>query len=323
MHELRRGAVVEHLGALVRQQTSCHAIGGRVGQREADALELHDRLAELLAFGGPGDGLVEQALHGADAAGGDVDALLDEPGVLPLAAAADLAGPAEYRALRDDAVEAVGRVPVREDVGEQRVVNDLDAGARQVDQKQRGQQVASVEDVGHHDQEVRMVAARDEPLLTADAKAALDALRDCLDARGIGAGVTLGDGVGIGTFAGQGRAQVRLDLLGRAERQHVVAAAHQPPEAVRNASELLVDDDVLHHLPALSAVLGGMVTSDQLELTGQPTDLRLYVVGHAAAGLLGRYLVRDQGVGKAAGPRAQILLLRGEGEVHGAPISRR
>ena len=40
-------------------------------------------------------------------------------------------------------------------------------------------------------------------------------------------------------------------------------------------------------------------------------------------GLLGGYLVRNQGVGKAAGPRAQILLLRGEGEVHGAPISRR
>jgi hypothetical protein len=84
-----------------------------------------------------------------------------------------------------------------------------------------------------------------------------------------------------------------------------------------------VDDDVLHHLPALPTVLGCVVAPDQLQLAGQPANLRLDGVGYAAARLFRGHLVRDQGVGEAARAGAQILLFRGEGEVHGAPISRR
>ena len=101
-------------------------------------MELHDRLAELLAFGGPGDGLVEQALHGADAAGGDVDALLDEPGVLPSVALPNLSGASEHGRLWHHAVKLIRRVSIGKHVRKRWVVDDLDARERKINEKQRG-----------------------------------------------------------------------------------------------------------------------------------------------------------------------------------------
>ena len=96
VHELRVGAVVDQLRHLVGQQPAGGGVGGGVGERERDALEVEDARAALLALQRPGDGLVEQPPHRADAARGDVDALLDEPRVLQLAAAADHLGAAEH-----------------------------------------------------------------------------------------------------------------------------------------------------------------------------------------------------------------------------------
>ena len=76
----------------------------------------------------PVDGLVEQPPHRADAAGGDPEPLLGEPGALQLVAAADAA---DHVVLGDlDVGEADRRVAVGVVVGEARVVDDLDARRR-------------------------------------------------------------------------------------------------------------------------------------------------------------------------------------------------
>ncbi len=65
MDDLRVGAGVGQPGRLARQQPGGGGVGGRVGEREADALEVVDALAELDALGGPVDGQRQQPLHGA------------------------------------------------------------------------------------------------------------------------------------------------------------------------------------------------------------------------------------------------------------------
>ena len=89
-------------------------VGGRVGQREADALEVVDPLAELDPLGRPLDGERQQPLHRPAAARADVDPLLDEPLVGQLVGPADRA---EDRAGRDpDVLEDELRVAVGERV---------------------------------------------------------------------------------------------------------------------------------------------------------------------------------------------------------------
>ena len=89
MHELGVGAGVGELGDVARQQLHREARAGGVGERERDALEVHDARPELLALEGPGRADLEQPLHRADAARGDVHALLDEPLVRERVARAD------------------------------------------------------------------------------------------------------------------------------------------------------------------------------------------------------------------------------------------
>ena len=154
-------------------------------------------------------------------------------------------------------------MPIGKDVREERVVDDLHAVTREINEKQRREQVATVDDVGHHDQEIGVVATRDKPLLTAQPEAPVNTLRDRLDPRRVGAGIALRDGVGIRPITCERRLEVRVDLLGRTERENVVSATHQPPETIGDAPEFLVHDDVLHHLPALTAVLDGVIATDQ------------------------------------------------------------
>ncbi len=172
MHELRVGVVILALGREVGEQARGGALGGRVRERERDALEVEDPLAELAALGGPGDGVDEQPPHRPDAARRDVQPLLDEPCVLPLVPVADHSGPAENGVLGHHAVEPERRVAVRVAVCERRVVDRLDARRVTVHEEQRGpaRSVGSGR-VGHHDVEVRDVARRDEPLLPAQTEA--------------------------------------------------------------------------------------------------------------------------------------------------------
>ena len=54
-------------------------LGRAVGERERHGLVVEDPPAELLAVERPLGPQLDQPVAGADAAGGDVDALLDEP----------------------------------------------------------------------------------------------------------------------------------------------------------------------------------------------------------------------------------------------------
>ena len=138
MNQLRSRTVIEHLRALVRQETSGDAICCRIGQWKTDPLKVHDRLPKLLTRGGPADRFVEQALHRSHATCSNVDALLNEPGVLPRVALPNLIGATEHGRLRYHAIELICRMPIGEDVRKGGVVDDLDAGEWKIDEKQRG-----------------------------------------------------------------------------------------------------------------------------------------------------------------------------------------
>ena len=161
-----------------------------------------------------------------------------------------------------------------------------------------------------------MIAARHEPLFARDVKTARHALGCRLDAGGVGARVTLGDGVRVGTLARQRRQEIRLNLLGGAERQNVVTPTHQPPEPVGDAPELLVHDHVLHHLPALAAMLHRMVTADQTGFTRETANLGLDLGCNLAAALLCRDLVWQERICKCTCAQPKVVLLRGQGEIH-------
>ena len=140
MHELRVGAVVRRAAReLVGQQPAAAQSAAESASGKETPWKSWIARAALLARRRPGDGLVEQAPHRADAARGDVDALLDEPEVLLLVAAADMVGPPRTASAGHHAVEAHRRVAVRVVVRERRVVDDLDAGRVAVDQEQRRQ----------------------------------------------------------------------------------------------------------------------------------------------------------------------------------------
>ena len=158
-----------------------------------------------------------------------------------------ISSPPEHGVGRHLDVEQDRRVAVRVVVRERRVLEERDAGDVAVDQEQRRQAVVAVDDVDHDDVVVGHVAGGDEPLLGLDPEAAVRAHGRAGDAAGVGAGVALGDRVRVGALAAQARLQVALDLLRRAEAEHVVGARPAPPDGVRVAAELLVHDHLLDH----------------------------------------------------------------------------
>ncbi len=207
------------------------------------------------------------------------------------------------------------RVAVRVVVRERRIFEERDAGDAAVDQEQRRQPVVAVDDVDHDDVVVGHVAGGDEPLLGLDAEAGVGAHRGAGDAVRVGARVALGDGVGVGALAAQARLEVALDLLGRAEAEHVVGAGPAPPDGVRVAAELLVHDHLVDHRHLGAAV--------DLQVTGADHAGRERGVEHAPlvvgveAVQLGLQLERDADVVDVGGGATAQVLLRGrEGEVH-------
>ena len=81
-------------GREIEQRARRFEVGRHVGERELGVLEIGDRLAELLAFLGIADRLIEAALRAAQRAGADVEPPAVEPGH----------GETEAVALRADAV---------------------------------------------------------------------------------------------------------------------------------------------------------------------------------------------------------------------------
>ena len=167
------------------------------------------------------------------------------------------------------------------------------------------------ERVGHDDVDGGDVAVGDEPLLAVDHPAAVVLRRGRLDPRRVGAGVGLGDRVGVVQLAAQRGLEVALDLLGRAVGQHVVGAGHVPGERVGGAAELLLDEEPL-----------GLATSPGRRAPGRAGRRSgaasiasrlmrcVQLVGDLAAGALGQLLVRDQDlVDEAPRAVAQVELL--------------
>ncbi len=186
---------------------------------------------------------------------GDSEPLLGEPATLDLVAHPDAA---DDRLGADlDVGEANRRVAVRIGVRERRIVDELDAVGARLDEEQRRQALAAVDDVGDDDQHARDVARGHEPLLAGDQiAAAIGGHRDRRDPRRIGAGVGLGHRVGVAALAPQRRRDVALELLGRRVGPDVVDVRHPPVQAVGAAAELLVDEEPLEHRPSLAAALG-------------------------------------------------------------------
>ena len=89
---------------------------------------------------GPLDSQRQQPLHGARAARGDVDALLDEPGVGQLVGLADATE--DGRVGHAHVLERELRVPVGERVGVVGVGQDAQAGRVVVDQEQASRHAA-------------------------------------------------------------------------------------------------------------------------------------------------------------------------------------
>src|SRR3954471_15673192 len=109
--DLGIGAGVDQARHLERQQAPGGSVRGGVRQRERHALVVHDSPPPLLTRERPGRGVLDQPPHRADAARGDPEALLGEPGALEVVAAA---GPADHGVVRHlDAGEADRRVAVR------------------------------------------------------------------------------------------------------------------------------------------------------------------------------------------------------------------
>ena len=277
---------------MARQELHREARAGGVGERERDALEVHDPLPELLALERPARADLEQALHGAHAARRDVDALLDEPFVREGVARSD--GSQALGVGQLHALESHRRVAHRERVRERRVGHDRDAGAL-VHEEQRRPEIAPVlVDREHvHDEEVGHVTARREPLLRVHDPAVAPPPRSAAHATRIGARLGLGDRVALASLATQGGTEVALDLIGCAVREHVGDARDVPPDAVGAAPEGLVHDHLLEQSHTLPAVLGGVVDADEPRLPSG-TDDRPHGLGRKLAAVqLGGLLVRQ------------------------------
>ena len=264
---------------------------------------------------------LEQALHRADAARGDVHALLDEPLVRERVARAHRAEALCVGQL--DAAEADRRMAHRESVRERRVVDDLDSGPL-VDEEQRRAEVAAVLVPREHvdDEEVGHVAARREPLLGVHDPAVAAAASRPAHTPGIRAGLGLGDRVALATLTAQRGAEVAVDLIGRAVREHVGDARDVPPDAVGVTPEGLVHDHLLEQAHALAAVLGRVVDADQARFLSRARDRPRRLGGQLAAVELGRLLVRQAVlVDEAPGDRRELRQIAPAHEVRSAASS--
>src|SRR3954447_22751516 len=308
--DLRVGARVGQPRDLERQRPPRGGVGRAVGERERDALEVHDPPPALLAGERPRGRLVEQTPHRAHAARRDPDPLLGEPCALQLVAGADAANHVLVAHLH--AGEADRRVPVRIGVRERRVLDDRDARERRVDQEQRRPLAPSIRD---DDVDRRDVAGGDEPLLAVDHPAAVAPPCGGGDARRVRARVLLRHRVAVVTLAAERAPQPAVDLLGRARGEHVVGGRYVPRQRVGGAPELLLDQHPLELRPALAAVLARAQAPVELRGHGLGLDARHVLIGDLAA--LGLLLEREQDLlHEASCARLELGLLVLEGEAH-------
>ena len=165
--DLGSSAAARLPGDLVDERPRRGELDGARGERERDALEVDDALAELLALAGVLERDLERALGAAEAARRDHQALLDEPLARQLVALAETAEHLRVRHLA--ALEHVLGVLVHERVHVAGAPRLAQARGALVDQERRR---AVALGVGDDDQVVGDVRGRHEPLLAIDAPAA-------------------------------------------------------------------------------------------------------------------------------------------------------
>ena len=317
MDDLPIGTGVSEPGALAGQQARGGRVGGRIGQGEADPLEVVDPLPELDPIGGPFESECQEPLHRARTACPDMDALLDEPLVGQLVG---LAHTAEHRRGRHaDIAQDELRVAVGERVGVVGVVLHDDAGRVVVHEKERRESPVAV---GHHameDHEIGVVRPGDEPLLAVEAVVPARRVTDRGGAErsGVRAGLVLGDRVAPRALAAQARVEVAPPLVGVRMEQDVVGARDVRPQAARGLAELLVDEDLLEDRPALTADRPRQRTAMEPGLDRGRPDRVPPVTRHPPAGPLEFGLSRLELVlDERACPGLEFELGWRQGEVH-------
>ena len=254
----------------------------------------------------------EEALHGTAAAGRDAEPLLDEPGALQLVARADVA---DDVGVGDAHVgEAQRRVAVRVVVGEDRVVDDGDAGGvgGYGEQGRDARPVGSVgEGPGVDDEDGRDVAEGDEPLLAVDEPAAVDLRGGAGHHARVGAGARLGHGVRVVQLTAQGRVQPARLELGAGRAPDVVGVGDVPADRVGGAAERLLREEPLEVGPGVAAVLLEVEAALQTGLEGGAADALLALRRDRSAGELGLQLDRlDDLLGELGGALGQSLVAR-------------
>jgi hypothetical protein len=188
-----------------------------------------------------------------------------------------------------------------------RILDDRDARPARLDQEQRRALRRDRDDDDH----VGDVAARDEPLLAADAPAA--AVRERLghrrDRGRVGARVLLGHRVGVLRLAAQHRPQPAVDLRLAPGRPHVVRVRHVPRDPVRRAAELLLDQRPRLVRPPLAAVRDGVEPAGQAGGQRRRPQRGDVIGREPPAGQLGGDLAGDELlVDEAARPLDDVLV---------------
>ncbi len=145
-----------------------------------------------------------------------------------------------------DIVEGVAGVAVNDVVHVLGVVDDVDAGAVQVDEKE-GVAVAGGGVGGAlDDDEIGHVAGGDMPFFAANEPVVAVADGRCFQLAGVRPGVRFGDGIAGVPLAIGRRTDIPFDLFGGGVFEDDGRGPDQPAQAVGRFANLFVDDDLVN-----------------------------------------------------------------------------
>jgi len=169
-------------------------------------------------------------------------------------------------------------------------------------------------------EEVGDVTRGDVPLLAGDDPIGVVALRRRFDHRGIGAGVLLGDRVGITPLASTSRTQEPFLLLLRAGGERDGRPPRDVPERSGGVAPLLLDQHLSEQVVAAAAVRLGVV--DRMEVPVEDGLLRRRgALRRQAAIRFALVLERNEHlVSEVARPLLELAIDLRKSHVHGAEV---
>ena len=248
-----------------------------------------------------------------------MDALLDEPLVGQLVSAANR--PQDRRGGHSDVLEPELRMTVGEGVGVVGVLGQAQSGGVVVDQEQGRQTTVAIEQMAVEQHEVRVVRARDEPLLPVEQVVARGGVTHGGGRQGPGVGtcLDLGDRVAAGPLAAQRGVQISPTLVRVTVEQGVVWRGHVGPQAARDLPKLLVDKDLLQGGPALPTEGFGHRATVQVGGNGGAPELLCLRHRHPSTVELKLGFKRlEQLADVGAGTSLEVEFGGAEGQVHDA-----